>query len=175
MGRAAAARPAHAPRRSKVCARSRPTSIALQEVRQIPGACPIKPRRWRARSACSTTSKRRRPGAAATRGWRSCRASDRASATCASCRTRCPTERRLVLGVTVDRRSARSTFTTHLNYRLADGSKREDQIVAVDELSPRRRVGAAQDPHGRLQRHAATPTRFAFCAGCTRSPGKRVF
>src|SRR6478672_2714458 len=50
-----------------------------------------------------------------------------------------PTERRLALGVTVETPvGAVDVWTTHLNYRLADGGKREDQIVALDE-----HIGAA--------------------------------
>jgi endonuclease/exonuclease/phosphatase family metal-dependent hydrolase len=46
-----------------------------------------------------------------------------------------PEERRIVLGVTVDTPiGAFSAFTTHLNYRLHEGDKREDQIVAAEAL-----------------------------------------
>jgi endonuclease/exonuclease/phosphatase family metal-dependent hydrolase len=46
-----------------------------------------------------------------------------------------PTERRLCLGiVTATPDGPMQIFTTHLNYRLTDGGKREDQIVALDEL-----------------------------------------
>ncbi len=45
-----------------------------------------------------------------------------------------PAERRLVLGVVVDAPAGPvAVYTTHLNYRLADGGKREDQVVAVDQ------------------------------------------
>lgn len=44
-------------------------------------------------------------------------------------------ERRVVAGITVDTPvGALSAFTTHLNYRLTDGQKREDQIVAAEAL-----------------------------------------
>ena len=46
-----------------------------------------------------------------------------------------PEETRLCAGVTVDTPAgALSAFTTHLTYRLADGQKREDQIVAGEAL-----------------------------------------
>ena len=45
-----------------------------------------------------------------------------------------PAERRLVVGVTVTTPDGPvDVWTTHLNYRLTDGGKREDQIVALDE------------------------------------------
>ena len=44
-----------------------------------------------------------------------------------------PTETRLILGATLDTpRGPLSVFTTHLNYRLTDGGKREDQVAAAD-------------------------------------------
>src|SRR5512146_1846666 len=45
-----------------------------------------------------------------------------------------PTERRLVLGVTIESAAGPvDVWTTHLNYRLTHGDKREDQVVAIDE------------------------------------------
>lgn len=45
-----------------------------------------------------------------------------------------PNERRILLGATVDTPAGPvEVYTTHLNYRLTDGGKREDQVVAVDE------------------------------------------
>jgi endonuclease/exonuclease/phosphatase family metal-dependent hydrolase len=44
-----------------------------------------------------------------------------------------PTERRILLGATLDTPLGRAeVYTTHLNYRLTDGAKREDQVVAID-------------------------------------------
>ena len=44
-----------------------------------------------------------------------------------------PAETRLVLGAGLDTPLGElSVFTTHLNYRLADGAKREDQVAAID-------------------------------------------
>ncbi len=44
-----------------------------------------------------------------------------------------PTERRVVLGAAVMTPIGElAVFTTHLNYRLTDGAKREDQVAAVD-------------------------------------------
>lgn len=44
-----------------------------------------------------------------------------------------PTERRLILGVTVESAAGPvDVWTTHLNYRLTHGDKREDQVVAID-------------------------------------------
>jgi endonuclease/exonuclease/phosphatase family metal-dependent hydrolase len=45
------------------------------------------------------------------------------------------TERRILLGAQIDTPAGRGAFfTTHLNYRLADGQKREDQIVAAEAI-----------------------------------------
>jgi endonuclease/exonuclease/phosphatase family metal-dependent hydrolase len=47
-----------------------------------------------------------------------------------------PDERRVVLGAALSTpRGALPVFTTHLNYRLADGAKREDQVAAVDAFT----------------------------------------
>ena len=84
-----------------------------------------------------------------------------------------PTERRLVIGVTSRRPTDRQVYTTHLDYRLTDGGKREDQIVALDEhiaarrRSCRRSCAATSTPR-------PTATRFAFCAGCTRRRAAHV-
>ena len=44
-----------------------------------------------------------------------------------------PSETRLILGAEIDTpRGPLAVFTTHLNYRLADGGKREDQVAAAD-------------------------------------------
>jgi endonuclease/exonuclease/phosphatase family metal-dependent hydrolase len=45
------------------------------------------------------------------------------------------TERRILLSATVKTpEGAVEIYTTHLNYRLADGAKREDQLLAADAL-----------------------------------------
>ena len=45
-------------------------------------------------------------------------------------------ERRVVLGAAVETpRGALPVFTTHLNYRLSEGGKREDQVAAVDAFT----------------------------------------
>ena len=47
-----------------------------------------------------------------------------------------PTERRVVLGVAVATPLGElCAFTTHLNYRMTDGAKREDQVAAVDAFA----------------------------------------
>jgi len=44
-------------------------------------------------------------------------------------------ERRIVVGATIETPAGElSAFTTHLTYRLADGQKREDQLVAAEAL-----------------------------------------
>ena len=52
------------------------------------------------------------------------------------------TERRVVLGAALDVGQGELwAYTTHLNYRLADGGKREDQVAAVDAF-----IAAAPTP-----------------------------
>ncbi len=47
-------------------------------------------------------------------------------------------ERRVVLGATVDSVDGPvGVFSTHLNYRMGDGQKREDQLVAAEEVVAR--------------------------------------
>lgn len=44
-------------------------------------------------------------------------------------------ERRVVLGATIDTPAGPfAAFTTHLNYRLTDGQKRQDQVMAAEAL-----------------------------------------
>jgi len=86
-----------------------------------------------------------------------------------------PTERRLVLGVTVETAVGRvDVWTTHLNYRLTDGGKREDQIVALDE-----HIAAAPSelPKILCGDFNATPDsdEIRFLCGLHTSAGRRTF
>jgi endonuclease/exonuclease/phosphatase family metal-dependent hydrolase len=86
-----------------------------------------------------------------------------------------PTERRLALGVTVETAAgAVDVWTTHLNYRLADGGKREDQIVALDE-----HIAAAPSelPKILCGDFNATPDsdEIRFLRGLHTSAGRRTF
>jgi endonuclease/exonuclease/phosphatase family metal-dependent hydrolase len=85
------------------------------------------------------------------------------------------TERRLLLGVAVDTPSGRvETWTTHLNYRLADGGKREDQIVAIDGHIGAR---ATELPRVLVGDFNATPDsdEIRFLRGLHTSAGRRTF
>jgi endonuclease/exonuclease/phosphatase family metal-dependent hydrolase len=86
-----------------------------------------------------------------------------------------PTERRLLLGVVVDTPEGKvEVYTTHLNYRLTDGGKREDQIVALDEL-----IGATPSelPKILCGDFNATPDsdEIRFLRGLHTSAGRRTF
>ncbi|MGZ3429409.1 MAG: endonuclease/exonuclease/phosphatase family protein [Polyangia bacterium] len=86
-----------------------------------------------------------------------------------------PTERRLLVGVVVDTPVGKvEVFTTHLNYRLADGGKREDQIVALDEL-----IGATPSelPKILCGDFNATPDsdEIRFLRGLHTAGGRRTF
>jgi endonuclease/exonuclease/phosphatase family metal-dependent hydrolase len=86
-----------------------------------------------------------------------------------------PTERRLALGVTVDTPvGAVDVWTTHLNYRLTDGGKREDQIVALDD-----HIGAvgSELPKILCGDFNATPDsdEIRFLRGLHTASGRRTF
>ncbi|MCU1281862.1 MAG: Endonuclease/exonuclease/phosphatase [bacterium] len=86
-----------------------------------------------------------------------------------------PTERRLLVGVVVDTPAGKvDVYTTHLNYRLTDGGKREDQIVAIDEL-----IGATRSelPKILCGDFNATPDsdEIRFLRGLHTAAGRRTF
>ena len=82
----------------------------------------------------------------------------------------------LLVGVTVETPAGRvDVYTTHLNYRLTDGGKREDQIVAARRAHRRRRRRSCRRSCAATSTPRPTPTRSAFCAGCTPSAGRRTF
>jgi endonuclease/exonuclease/phosphatase family metal-dependent hydrolase len=86
-----------------------------------------------------------------------------------------PTERRLLLGGVLDTPAGRvEVYTTHLNYRLTDGGKREDQIVALDE-----QIGktASELPKILMGDFNATPDsdEIRFLRGLHTSAGRRTF
>jgi endonuclease/exonuclease/phosphatase family metal-dependent hydrolase len=86
-----------------------------------------------------------------------------------------PTERRLLLGATLTTPDGAVDFyTTHLNYRLTDGGKREDQVVAIDG-----HVGAIESelPRILVGDFNATPDsdEIRFLRGLHTAAGKRTF
>ena len=86
-----------------------------------------------------------------------------------------PTERRLVIGATVTTPDgAVEVYTTHLNYRLTDGGKREDQIVALDEHIGKRDSELPKILCGDFN---ATPDsdEIRFLRGLHTSSGRRTF
>jgi endonuclease/exonuclease/phosphatase family metal-dependent hydrolase len=84
-------------------------------------------------------------------------------------------ERRLVLGVTVETPAGRfSAFTTHLNYRLHEGGKREDQIFVGEELVA---ATASELPKVYMGDFNAIPEadEIRYLRGLHSLAGKRVF
>jgi endonuclease/exonuclease/phosphatase family metal-dependent hydrolase len=86
-----------------------------------------------------------------------------------------PTERRLLLGVTVETAAGLvEVYTTHLNYRLADGGKREDQVVAADD-----HIGGTPSelPKVLMGDFNATPDsdEIRFLRGLHTAAGRRTF
>jgi endonuclease/exonuclease/phosphatase family metal-dependent hydrolase len=86
-----------------------------------------------------------------------------------------PTERRLLVHATLDTPAGRlEVFTTHLNYRLTDGGKREDQIVAIDTIAG----GVASElPKILTGDFNATPDsdEIRFLRGLHTSAGRRTY
>src|SRR4051812_46706252 len=86
-----------------------------------------------------------------------------------------PTERRLLVGVAIATPAGQvDIWTTHLNYRLTDGGKREDQIVAIDEI-----IGAqpSEMPKILCGDFNATPDsdEIRFLRGLHTAAGRRTF
>lgn len=86
-----------------------------------------------------------------------------------------PTERRLLLHTSLDTPAGRAEiFTTHLNYRLTDGGKREDQVVAADAI-----IAAAPSELPKIFTgdFNATPDsdEIRFLRGLHTSSGKRTY
>lgn len=86
-----------------------------------------------------------------------------------------PTERRLLVGAALQTPAGRvECFTTHLNYRLADGGKREDQVVAIDT-----HIAAVESelPKILMGDFNATPDsdEIRFLRGLHTSGGRRTF
>jgi endonuclease/exonuclease/phosphatase family metal-dependent hydrolase len=86
-----------------------------------------------------------------------------------------PTERRVLVGATLDTPAGRlDVYTTHLNYRLTDGNKREDQVVAVDDHVA---ATASELPKILLGDFNATPDsdEIRFLRGLHSAGGRRTF
>src|SRR5581483_3077083 len=86
-----------------------------------------------------------------------------------------PTERRIVLAVTIATPSGPlQAFTTHLNYRLADGAKREAQVFAVEETAA---AVESELPKLILGDFNATPDsdELRYLRGLCSLNGKRVY
>lgn len=85
------------------------------------------------------------------------------------------TERRLLLAATVQAPQGNvECYTTHLNYRLTDGGKREDQVLAADEI-----IGRSQSDMPKIWTgdFNATPDsdEIRFLRGLHTSGGRRTF
>src|SRR5579883_805269 len=85
-------------------------------------------------------------------------------------------ERRIVLGAAIETpRGEVAVFTTHLNYRLADGAKREDQAVAVDAFAAS--WGPAATPKLLMGDFNAVPgsDEIRFLRGLHTAGGRRTY
>ena len=86
-----------------------------------------------------------------------------------------PTERRILLGATVQTpEGPLELYTTHLNYRLTDGGKREDQVVAIDAHIA---ASSSELPKVLMGDFNATPDsdEIRFLRGLHTSAGRRTF
>jgi endonuclease/exonuclease/phosphatase family metal-dependent hydrolase len=86
-----------------------------------------------------------------------------------------PTERRLLVGATLETAVGRvEVYTTHLNYRLTDGGKREDQVVAIDAHIA---ASASELPKILVGDFNATPDsdEIRFLRGQHTSAGRRTY
>lgn len=84
-------------------------------------------------------------------------------------------ERRIVLGITVDTPAGPfSAFTTHLNYRLADGQKREDQVVAAEALVAETPAGLPKVLMGDMNA-VSDSDEIRYLRGLRSVGGKRVY
>lgn len=86
-----------------------------------------------------------------------------------------PTERRILLGATLGTPLGPvEVYTTHLNYRLADGGKREDQVVAIDDHIA---AAASELPKILMGDFNATPDsdEIRFLRGLHTAGGRRTF
>jgi endonuclease/exonuclease/phosphatase family metal-dependent hydrolase len=86
-----------------------------------------------------------------------------------------PTEKRLLVGITMDTPEGPvEAYTTHLNYRLTDGGKREDQVVAIDAHIAE---SGSEMPRVLMGDFNATPDsdEIRFLRGLHTSAGRRTF
>ena len=117
---------------------------------------------------------RRRPGGAATKGWRSCRGSRSAPTRPARCRTR-----RRMRGASCFRRAstamlAGSGSTRRISVTARDeGNKREEQVMAIDEVVT---AHANDNPQVVIGDFNATPDsdEIRWLCGRTTLAGRRV-
>ncbi len=110
-----------------------PDVVTLQEVRVIPGALPNMAETLAARFGLHVAWAPATPWGGGDEGLAILSSLPIAHRASRELPHATPMERRIVLGAAITTPSGElGVFTTHLNYRLADGGKREDQVAAVD-------------------------------------------
>jgi endonuclease/exonuclease/phosphatase family metal-dependent hydrolase len=115
------------------CRAMAPDLIALQEVRVVPGAVPNTAETIAAALGYGCVFEVATPWGGGDEGLAILSRLPIARRGFAELPHAVATERRIVLGATLETpRGELSVFTTHLNYRLHEGGKREDQVVAAD-------------------------------------------
>jgi endonuclease/exonuclease/phosphatase family metal-dependent hydrolase len=110
-----------------------PDVVGLQEVRQVPGSVPNQAETLAAALGMEHYFEAATPWGGGDEGIAVLSRHPIAARRVHELPHAVATERRLLLGVTVKTPAGDvDVWTTHLNYRLTDGGKREDQIVAID-------------------------------------------
>jgi len=118
------------------CGALSPDVLALQEVRAVPGSVPNTAATLAAALGFQHVYASATPWGGGDEGVALCSRLPIVAHRHLELPHAAPTERRVVLAATLDTpRGPLTVLTTHLNYRLADGAIREDQVAAVDEFA----------------------------------------
>jgi endonuclease/exonuclease/phosphatase family metal-dependent hydrolase len=121
---------------TEACRALAPDVVALQEVRVVPGTVPNTAGTLAAALGWSWVFEVATPWGGGDEGLAILSRLPIARHAHAELPHAVPTERRIVLGAGIETPHGElAVFTTHLNYRLAEGVKREDQVVAVDAFA----------------------------------------
>jgi endonuclease/exonuclease/phosphatase family metal-dependent hydrolase len=152
-----------------------PDVIGLQEVRQVPGTVPNQAETLAQALGMSSYFEAATPWGGGDEGLAILSRHPIAARRVHELPHAVPAERRLALGVTVQTQDGPvDVWTTHLNYRLTDGGKREDQIVALDEHIA---AASSEMPKILCGDFNATPDsdEIRFLRGLHTSAGRRTF
>ena len=149
--------------------------IALQEVRAIPGVLPNQAETLAAALGMEFHFAPATPWGGGDEGLAILSKHPITARTCGELPHAVAAERRIVVGATLATpHGALAAFTTHLNYRLADGAKREDQVFAVEEFAA---AADSELPKIILGDFNATPDsdEIRYLRGLHSLRGKRVY